>query len=200
MSIYQHYRPEEKDFIDKVLQWKSNVERTHVPKLTDFLDPREVQIVKQILGDHGDVKADYFGGTHLAERKRAIIMPDYQSANPEDFQIALRQVEYNHKFVAIEHPQVLGTLMSIGLTRGKFGDILVKDKQIQFFVCNDVSDFVALQVTSIGKAPVTFATCRLLDAIELTENWTEDELTLSSLRLDSAVGAILHLHGKRRRC
>lgn len=41
MNIYQHFRPEEREFIDQVLNWKNIVENTYAPKLTDFLDPRE---------------------------------------------------------------------------------------------------------------------------------------------------------------
>ena len=52
MSIYQHFRPEEREFIDQVLNWKEYVENNYAPKLTDFLDPREQQIVKMIIGQH----------------------------------------------------------------------------------------------------------------------------------------------------
>ena len=50
MSIYQHFRPEEREFIDQVLNWKNLVENTYAPKLTDFLDPREQQILKRVDG------------------------------------------------------------------------------------------------------------------------------------------------------
>ena len=49
MSIYQHFRPEEKEFIDQVLTWKSYVEMNYAPKLTDFLDPREQLLFNPLL-------------------------------------------------------------------------------------------------------------------------------------------------------
>ncbi|XJZ28425.1 RNA-binding protein [Bacillota bacterium Lsc_1132] len=193
MNIYQHFRHEEKDFIDQVLNWKSSVEKTYAPKLTDFLDPREQQIVKLIFGENSDVKVEFFGGTAQSERKRAMLLPDYLTADQGDFQIRLYEVEYPSKFITIEHRQVLGSLMSVGLKRGKFGDILVKEKQIQFFVSADVGDYIEMQVKSIGKATVDLLPKTLDEALVLKDVWTEEELTVSSLRLDTAVSGIHHL-------
>ena len=48
--VYQHFRPEEKEFIDQVIDWRINVEDTYAPKLTDFLDPRQQFILRSIIG------------------------------------------------------------------------------------------------------------------------------------------------------
>ena len=53
MSIYEHFRPDEEVFVDKVLEWKRAAEY-HQVKLTDFLDPRQQQIVSMVIGQ-GDV-------------------------------------------------------------------------------------------------------------------------------------------------
>lgn len=84
MNIYQHFRPEEREYIDKVLQWKQDVERQFAPKLTNFLDPREQTILKIIIGEHSDVHYDFFGGIDNAERKRALLFPDYWTVAKED--------------------------------------------------------------------------------------------------------------------
>lgn len=193
MNIYQHFRPEEKDFIDHVINWKTIVERTYTPKLTDFLDPREQQIVKLLVGENSDIKSEFFGGADFSERKRALILPDYLTAENADFQISLYEVGYPSKFITIEHPQVLGSLMSIGLKRGKFGDILINEKQIQLFVSGDVADYIELQLKSIGKASVHLIPLPLEEAVNVHEDWLEDDLTLSSLRLDTAVSGIHHV-------
>ena len=88
MNIYQHFRPEEREFIDQVLNWKDYVETAYTPKLTDFLDPREQHILKTIIGENGNVKYQFFGGLSETERKRALIMPDYFIPTLEEFQIS----------------------------------------------------------------------------------------------------------------
>lgn len=193
MSVYQHFRPEEKEFIDQVLNWKEAVETTYAPKLTDFLDPREQDIVKKLIGSNQDVKFELFGGSNATERKRVIIFPDYYECQETDFQVCLFEVDYPKKFITIEHPQVLGSLMSLGLKRGKFGDILLHDNRVQFFVSQEVEEYIVLQLQSIGKANVSLRKLPLDQAILTGEKWQEISLTASSLRLDTIISAIYNV-------
>lgn len=193
MKIYQHFRPEEREYIDQVLQWKSNVEQKYAPKLTDFLDPREQHILKMLIGDHGEVKCQLFGGTSGLERNRALIYPDYLVPNEDDFQISLFEIQYPRKFVTIEHPQVLGTLMSLGLKRGKFGDILISEGRVQFFAATEICQFIKNNVESVGRAGVKLVETNIENAIAASELWDEKDLTVSSLRLDTVISGIYNL-------
>ncbi|MFE8698998.1 RNA-binding protein [Cytobacillus sp. FJAT-54145] len=190
MSIYQHFRPEERDFIDQVMNWKDHVENTFVAKVTDFLDPREQQIVKTIIGTQADVKVEMFGGMPGAERQRALIYPEYHQVDLEDYEICLFEVDYPSKFVTLEHPQVLGSLMSLGLKRGKFGDILLEQDRVQFFAAKEVSDYIMLQLDSIGRASISLREMPLSDVINVYIQWNETSTTVSSLRLDTVLSAI----------
>lgn len=190
MEIYQHFRPEEREFIDQTLDWKHYVENSFAPKLTDFLDPREQQIVKMIIGEHGDVAVAFFGGIDTAERKRALLFPEYFHVSEGDFQISLFQVNYPVKFVTIEHRHVLGSLMSLGLKRGKFGDILEADTEIQFFAADEISTYIQTQLQSIGKASVRIEKIPFAKAIHIQESWQELNITAASLRLDAIISAM----------
>jgi len=190
MSIYQHFRPDEREFIDQVQNWRSYVENTYAPKLTDFLDPREQKVLSMIIGDHREVKYAFFGGHEQAERKRAILYPEYYQATKADFNLSLLEVNYPKKFVTIEHPHVLGSLMSLSLNRSKFGDIFVADGDIQFIVAGEVEDYVRLQLDSIGKAKVSLTAIPLEKIIAKEEHWTEITTTTSSLRLDTLIAAV----------
>ncbi|RHW36481.1 RNA-binding protein [Neobacillus notoginsengisoli] len=193
MNIYQHFRPAEREIIDQVLQWKNQVETMYAPKLTDFLDPREQFILKALVGENGDIRTELSGGPSFAERKRALLLPDYAIFEPEDFQIRLIEVQYPAKFVTVEHPHVLGSLMSLGLKRGKFGDILARDDRIQFLCAAEVADFVKMNLESIGKASVSLREVPIDGAIEPAESWSEVATTVSSLRLDAVLAAIHNL-------
>ncbi|MFK9092349.1 RNA-binding protein [Bacillus salipaludis] len=193
MNIYQHFRLEERDYIDQVLHWKNYVETHYTPKLTDFLDPREQHILKMLIGENGDVGYSLFGGAHEVERKRAYIFPDYLTVNDDDFQISLFKIDYPAKFVTIEHRQVLGTLMSLGLKRGKFGDILLKDGNIQFFAAKEISDYIKNNVESIGRAGVKLVETDISNAFAASESWEDQEMTVSSLRLDTVISGIYHV-------
>jgi RNA-binding protein YlmH len=193
MNIYQHFRPEERDFIDQVLSWKDYVESSYSPKLTDFIDPREQHILKTLIGENGSITYKLFGGISEGERKRALIMPDYFLPTEKEFQINLFEIDYPIKFVSIEHPQVLGSIMSLGLKRGKFGDILMKDGRVQFFAASEISDYLKSNLESIGRASIRLKELALEEAITTDELWMEQAITVSSLRLDTIISGIHHI-------
>lgn len=193
MSIYQHFRPEEKDFIDQVLEWKETVGQTYMEKLTDFLDPREQHIVQSIVGTQSEVQCAFFGGTANAERKRALIYPEYYAVREDDFQLTLYEIIYPSKFIQIEHKHVLGSLMSLQVTRGKFGDILLHGKQVQFFVASEMSEFVKLELKTIGRDTVSLEEMPISMALETEERWEESTITAASARVDAVISASFRL-------
>ena len=54
-DIYQHYRPEEQPFIDKVFGWIDQVDLTYAPYTTVFLTPREKMIVEQLVASRDEM-------------------------------------------------------------------------------------------------------------------------------------------------
>ncbi|MDN4073518.1 RNA-binding protein [Fictibacillus terranigra] len=193
MNIYQHFRKEEYPFIDQVLQWKSEAEERYSVKLTDFLDPREQDIAGSMIGKGSEASLSFWGGSSFSERKRALIYPSYFQPEKTDFEITVLEVNYPTKFVTIEHRDVLGSLMNLGMKRGKFGDILHSQDRMQIIVAGDVSDFVRLNLERIGKAAVRLKEVSEHDLILSEEAYEEKEGTVSSLRLDVVLSEIYRL-------
>lgn len=187
MDIYQHFRPEEKDFIDQVLGWAEQVREQYAPKLTGFLNPREAEIIRMLIGKEGDVRVSFFGGGENAERKRAILYPDYYTPDEEDYEIAFYQLSYPSKFATIDHRQVLGTLMSLGVKRELYGDIWIAGETVQFAVERTIAAYMEANLTKVGNIGVK---CRSISSDQITEvneSWKELPITSSSLRLDNVI-------------
>ncbi|MBS4172442.1 RNA-binding protein [Bacillus sp. FJAT-49736] len=189
-SIYQHFRPDEKEFIDQVLNWQQFVENSYSPKLSDFLDPRQIHIVKSLIGTHSTVKYSEFGGYDNAERKRVLLYPDYFTPEYNDFQIKLTEIEYPRKFVSLSHRQILGSLMSLGLKREKFGDILIQDDRIQVVIPSEMMDYIRMELKQIGKTNIQLVELSLDEIIKSDEEWKEVTTTASSLRLDALLSSV----------
>lgn len=192
-AIYQHFRKEEKSFIDQVFQWKIAVTDYYAPKLTYFLDPREQMIVQSIIGKNGDVSLQLWGGNETVERKRAILYPSYYEVTDDDFELQCFQLTYPSKFITLTHRDVLGALMSLGIKRDKFGDILVRDDIIQFVVASEVANYVLVNLTSIGQAKIKLNTISPNELFEVEDVWDEKVITVSSLRLDVIIAEIYHI-------
>ncbi|MDN4523497.1 RNA-binding protein [Fictibacillus fluitans] len=193
MSIYQHFRKEEYSFIDQVMQWKDEAEERYSVKLTDFLDPREQDIAQSIIGKDSEASLSFWGGSSFSERKRALIYPSYFQPEPKDFEVSILEVRYPAKFVSIEHRDVLGSLMNLGIKREKFGDILQNGERLQFVAAEEISDYLLLNVDRIGKAGVKLERVAESDLIESTESYEIREGTVSSLRLDVVLSEIYNL-------
>ncbi|MFJ8530615.1 RNA-binding protein [Bacillus sp. NPDC094106] len=193
MSIYEHFRPDEAVFVDKVLEWKQVAEEYHQVKLTDFLDPRQQQIVATVIGYQGDVALQFGGAAPKAERKRALIYPDYLELNEEEFQVEVLEIDYPSKFYTLEHRQILGAFMSLGLTREKCGDILLQENRAQIVVAKEIVSYIEINLQSIGKMKVSLSCIQPDQVLQLHEEWREQSGTVSSLRLDVLLAEMLHI-------
>lgn len=197
MEIYQHFRKEEQPFIDSVLSWIDQVERKYVKKVTDFLDPREQQIVDMLIGtSHEELKHYTYGGSKYSERSRLIIAPMYEEVTSEDFQLTLLQASYHQKFVSLIHGDVMGAFLSLGIKRKKLGDIFVEDGLIQIILADEIAFYVLANLTEIKKAKVKFEEKPLSSFIKIESSWTESNQTVSSLRLDAVLKSIYNISRK----
>ncbi|WLR53196.1 RNA-binding protein [Bacillus tianshenii] len=190
MSIYEHFRAEEHAFIDQVLEWREQVLSQYALKLTDFLDPREQHIMKTVIGHDEEVRLAFFGGSEQAERKRAILYPPYFEPSEDDFECTLFEINYPQKFITIEHPKVLGSVMSLGLKRSKFGDIPTDGENFQLVVAAEIADYVRMNLTSVGKATIELIERPFSQVINQVDEWKEGSGTVSSMRLDAVLAEI----------
>jgi RNA-binding protein YlmH len=197
MDIYQHFRKDERPFIDQALSWKEQVERSFINKKTDFLDPREQQIISMIMGSNDpDVKLDLFGGFQNAERRRAIISPYYEEVREDDFQIIMLEATYPEKFLTLTHRDILGASLSLGIKRSVIGDIIVENGVMQIITAAEISAYISANLTSIHKAKIALKERPLSSVIEKQMNWAERYHTVSSLRLDVVLKETYHISRK----
>ncbi len=193
MSVYDHFRKEERPFVDQVVEWKEGVKGRFIHKLTDFLDPREQQIVTSIFGQDPDAVYSFFGGNTNAERKRAFLHPPYLEATIDDYQLSAYRVHYPHKFVNLAHRDLLGSMMGLGLKREKFGDIYIDGEDIQIIVAAEIGSYVEANLQSVGRAQVRLEAIPLEQLIQQNEEWLEKVITASSLRLDVILSEVYQL-------
>lgn len=197
MSIYQHYREEEHPFIDHIFSWKETVERTYQAKLTDFLDPREQQIISSLIGStHADVQLEFQDTDKTTERRRAFIAPFYENITDASFQLTLLQATFHTKFIRIEHRDVLGAFTSLGMKREKLGDVFIGDGIVQLVVAKEMASYVSMNLTTIKNARISLVEkpFSMLQANDV--KWQEVEKIVSSLRLDAVLKEVYRVPRK----
>lgn len=196
-SVYQHYRQEERVFIDQVYNWIIQVENYYAPYLSHFLTPRESMIVTQLVGNREDVKLRLFGGYDGAERVRALLFPSYYDVTKADFDFAAINIVFPMKFAQITHGRILGTLISTGLDRSRIGDIITNGVDWHIIVDNTMKHYAITNVTKIANVGVRLEEIALVDLLHPVEEWESKTIISSSLRLDTLVSNVYNFSRQR---
>ena len=186
VNMYQHFRKDEHPFIDLVFGWIAQAEYRYTAVLTDFLDPRQSYILESIVHNH-QIQCSFFGGYEQAERKRALIYPDYYQLHTNDFDVSLFSISYPSKFGALSHGKILGSLLNCGIKRDKFGDIISDGERWQVFITADVARFVAMSVERIDKVKVNMHEVDYADLLVPRDEWIVENIIVTSLRLDNMI-------------
>ena len=192
-ELYQHFATEDIPFIDKGLEWLSQVEEHYAPILSPFINPHQVFIL-ETLGNNRGVKT--FVSTSLvpSEHARVILAPDYFTPSLEDFEMTLLEIEYPSKFQQLTHSKILGTVLNrLGIDRKLFGDILVTEDKAQIIVDRRFTTLFQDGIQKISKLPVSLVERPFSDRIESKDEYQEKEVLVSSLRLDAFLSSILKL-------
>ncbi len=177
-----------------MIEWQGDVTLRHLDRLSDFLDPRQQEIVRSIIGQDDDVSLSFAGGSRYAERCRLYMTPPYLETSDDDFKLTLFSIEYPMKFVTLEHRDILGSLMNVGVKREKFGDIFISDDGVaQVVVASEIADYVEMNIHTIGRASVRLNRIPLSEHIIPKDEWEESVITVSSMRLDVVIAQMYKL-------
>ncbi len=196
-NVYQHFRKEEAPFIDMATDWIKQCEDQYTPVLTPFLDPRQFYILETLVGKSNEIHLFSYGGYEAAERKRAFVCPAYFEPRQEDFEISLYEIHYPTKFATLSHGKILGTLLSSGLKRTYFGDIISDGESWQFFVDETMGNYVTSQVNKIGHISVRIEEKMYTGLLVPKDSWTIINDTVSSMRVDTLLSSVFNVSRQR---
>ena len=163
--------------------------RKNIPAHTGFLSPREQALAGFLFGSQDGLFL--FGGYEDAERKMYVYLPDYME---ESFLfsegspvICLRAVFYKDDHP--NHRDFLGALMGCGITRESIGDILVSENSCDFFVTEEIAEYILQNFDKAGRTSLQISTIPL-DQVSLPEqSFSEIKDTVASVRLDSIISS-----------
>ena len=193
MSIFDHFRKEERPFVERALEMLTLVERKQTMRLTDFLDPRQLAIFQSLSSQVQDVMVSASGGYEGAERVRVLLHPDYLPVEQTDFALALLRIHADQRFHKLEHRDLMGSLLNAGLKREKFGDMMVDSDGAYAVVAEEVADFIRTQVTQIHRTPVRIERIGWEAFTPPVSQYVQKTIIVSSPRLDAVIAEASHL-------
>ena len=118
------------------------------------------------------------------------MIPTYLNDQDFSYTVIGYEVRYAHKMVDLRHPQVLGTIMSLGIERQIIGDILIlADKRIFLAVCEEMAPFIEQALVKVGRHSISLVK-KKINELERIETYERREIIVSSMRLDVIVCAL----------
>lgn len=178
-----------RELLARALDLAEAASRFHQPQFTDFYDPYHTGLIISTLDRLSAVQVGSDGGFPGAERQRVVICPDYLAPEEVDRGLGFIAVEGSFRQKRPSHRDYLGSLLGLGLKRGKLGDILVNEKGAQVVVAAEVSGYILSNLLKVSRWEVAV---REIGRDELTlpeKEVKEINTTVASLRLDSVAAS-----------
>lgn len=180
----------------KVLDRAAQAQNRNVPAATDFLSPQQQMMTLELLRLAGIPEGSWarLGGYDGAERNLFLFLPDWMDPEDAESQSPIRVLralfrgEYK-----LNHRDLLGSLMGMGIVREKVGDILVSEESADLVVLESVADFLLQSWDSAGRAKLRVSAIEPHHIHIPVANCQEIRDTVSSLRLDAVIASGLRM-------
>ncbi len=139
--------------------------------------------------NNDDIQVNVVGGYDEAERCVITFTPNYiEEVNPFSY----IKIDINKFQNQLKHRDVLGSVIGLGLTREKIGDIIIKDNYCYVIVLSEIKDFILDNLKYIGRQKISLCEVFNIDHIIKKEK-VEKTVTLSSLRIDNFIAKVTNL-------
>ena len=145
---------EERILLSRALDKLSLAQNHNIPASTSFLSPSEQAAIADILPHCGHPRHIFWGGHGQAERKVCFFLPDWQDEDGilDGSDDTLAAIEATFPTDAtLSHRDMLGSLMGLGLTREKLGDLFLDAGTCQLILLRETLPIVLSQWTSAGR-------------------------------------------------
>lgn len=158
---------------------------------TDFLTPAEMNLLKSTVGH---VPYRFFGGYELCEKAVCVF---------GDIEICGYEYEPSFTYLKIEpsnprfsdelkHRDFLGSIMSLGINRNTFGDLIVKSNCGYVITTEHIGKYICDNLNSVKHTSVS---CGFMDSLpeDVLPVLTESSFVVTSERLDSILSSLYKL-------
>lgn len=179
---------EEKLLLARILDKYEQMERKGIPTVTGILSPREQTMAQTLLnsaGIHGGYCFD--GGYDGAERRLLAFLPDW--AEDCEGELSCLRASFHGADSTLTHRDILGSLMGLGITREKVGDILISPHSADVVIAASMAGFLTQNWDSAGRVRLTVSEIERSE-LEIPEaKVVQVNDTVSSMRLDAVVSS-----------
>lgn len=168
----------------RLRQWAQRAERLDAPVPGRFLAGDERAIALREARQAG-VTVSFDGGWPEAERVQVCFHP--AGTEPVFTGVWLR-IRWNGRFARVDHRDLLGSLMALGIERAYFGDLIAQDGEAYLLTLPEAACRLSQEWLKAGSASIRVDVLDEPPTIRPPEGMTLRD-TVASLRLDSVLAS-----------
>lgn len=159
-------------------------------RFSGFLNEGEQAVVYDKFYIPTGYNTGWFGGYENAKRRVFGVFPEWET--PDEFPIRALRITHTYK-KELSHRDYLGSIMGLGIDRGKVGDILINDMTAYAFVLDEILGYIKENLNKIGNIGVRVEECDIGDVTYVPDKTIRMEITAASERLDAVISAMLNI-------
>ena len=190
---------EEQLLYKRLIELSNRAYQNNIYTFSDFLSLSQQEILYQACRDKDFAPIPYelFGGYENCERKMARFGSEADMGYTVDYPIKCIKIEPLAKKFAKEytHRDYLGSLMSLGIDRKKFGDIFVDGMDAYLYADESTADYLMENLVSVGRNSVKCYFSELPDSYKRAA-LTEATIQVASPRADAVIARVYNLSRK----
>lgn len=152
------------------------------PYISNFLNTSEQELFIIESKKYPTLKLTFDGGMENAEYQKAVVSPVKMDIMAD---ITVIKINYNPRYLSITHRNLLGSLIHLGISRNRIGDISLDEECAYVAVSSNLVEFIKENLTTINHQQVTISIAE--DKITLQDKGVEKTIFLQSNRLDSVI-------------
>lgn len=184
--------PEERLMLARVLDKLEACRSRNIPTHTMFLSTGQRAAAEGLIAASGRPEHLFWGGYEGAERTVCAFLPDWMEADSwaggEDCPLTAVQIACPEDS-GLTHRDFLGSILGLGITREKVGDLLVENGTCRCVLLGEVEHVLLTQLDQVGRQRCKVSPCPLagLTPPEKTVRLIRD--TVATLRLDAVAAS-----------
>ena len=181
LSFFNNLNDEDRILLNHIGDYVYLAEEKYISKFSFFLNQKQIALCEKLLKSIKFDKYIFYGGYDNAERKVLSIYSEYDQISLGDFPIKSLAIKFP-KAESLTHRDILGSLMSLNISRETVGDIVVDDEKAVVFAYETIYDLIKNEIKKIGRVGVSISD----ENVSIKKEQTFEEITgtVASLRLD----------------
>ncbi len=183
----------------RLIELSNRAYQNNIYCFSDFLGLSGQEIFYQASRDKNfaPIHFDLYGGNDLCERKMVRFGHEADLGYSVDFPIKCLKIEPLAKKFAREysHRDYLGSLMSLGMDRKKFGDIFVDGMDAYIYVEESTADYLMENLVSVGRNSVKLSYSALPESY-MRQALKKVTIQVASPRADAVIAKVYNLSRK----